>query len=94
MPKSPSLKDSLTTQQRMPRGFTIARTGPFTTVTTTAALSTQFGRQFNDSNCGDFALFADDDGAGYLMYSSDHHVQVRVGIMSSVTCSCLLPVAR
>jgi beta-xylosidase len=50
--------------------------GPFLTISNTAANTTQFGNLHNNSHCGDFSLFKDDDGAGYLLYSSDAHVQV------------------
>ena len=52
--------------------------GPFVTVNTTVALSTQFGQHYNNSNVGDFALFVDDDGTCYLLYSSDAHAQIEV----------------
>lgn len=52
--------------------------GPFVTVNTTVALSTQFGQRYNNSNVGDFALFVDDDGTCYLLYSSDAHAQIEV----------------
>ena len=50
--------------------------GPFQTISTTTALSTQFGAKYNNSNVGDFSLFKDDDGLAYLLYSSSAHVQV------------------
>jgi len=50
--------------------------GPFRTIANTTALSTQFGKKFNNSNCGDFSLFADDDGTAYILYSSDAHAQI------------------
>lgn len=50
--------------------------GPFSVVSTTVALSTQFGAMYNNSNVGDFSLFVDDDGAGYLLYSAHAHCQI------------------
>lgn len=51
------------------------RAGPFTTTSTMTGNSTQYGAP-NNSGVGDMALFKDDDGAGYLMYSANAHVQV------------------
>lgn len=50
--------------------------GPFLTIATDTALSTQFGRLYNNSKCGDFSLFKDDDGVAYILYSSDAHAQI------------------
>ena len=50
--------------------------GPFVTVNTTVALSTQWGHYYNNSNVGDFALFVDDDGAAYIHYSANAHAQI------------------
>lgn len=55
--------------------------GPFAVISTNVSLTTQFGSFYNDSNVGDFSLFVDDDGAGYILYSSNAHCQVRVNIM-------------
>ena len=52
--------------------------GPFATVNTSVALSTQFGSKYNNSNVGDFAIFVDDDETAYLLYSSDAHAQIEV----------------
>lgn len=49
--------------------------GPFNTISNTTALSTEYGFKANNSDCGDFSLFADDDGTAYLLYSSGAHVQ-------------------
>jgi hypothetical protein len=50
--------------------------GPFTVVSTTTALSTQYGKLYNNSNVGDFSLFVDDDASAYILYSADSHCQV------------------
>lgn len=50
--------------------------GPFTTISNTTAMSTQFGHLSNNSDVGDFSLFQDDDGTAYILYSSHAHVQV------------------
>ena len=49
--------------------------GPFLTISTSVANTTQYGHLANNSDCGDFSLFIDDDSTGYLLYSSGHHVQ-------------------
>jgi hypothetical protein len=49
--------------------------GPFLTVSNTTAASTEFGFKANNTDCGDFALFVDDDGTAYILYSSGAHVQ-------------------
>lgn len=49
--------------------------GPFNTISTTTALSTQFGHLANNSDVGDFSLFKDDDGVAYILYSAHAHVQ-------------------
>lgn len=49
--------------------------GPFTTVNRTAGSSFRFGFPAN-SDIGDFSVWADDDGAGYMLYSSHAHCQV------------------
>ena len=50
--------------------------GPFFTIANDTALSTQFGKKYNNSNCGDFSLFKDDDGTAYILYSSNAHAQI------------------
>jgi len=49
--------------------------GPFLTVSNTTAASTEFGFKANNTDCGDFSLFADTDGTAYILYSSGAHVQ-------------------
>lgn len=41
----------------------------------TAGSSFRFGHP-NNSDIGDFSLYADDDGTGYILYSAHHHCQV------------------
>jgi len=42
----------------------------------TVAMSTQYGNLHNNSHVGDLNLFLDSDGKGYLIYSSQLHVQI------------------
>ena len=51
--------------------------GPYTSDwNDTVAMSTQFGNLNNNAHVGDLNLFLDDDGQGYLIYSSKQHVQI------------------
>ena len=49
--------------------------GPFLTISNQTARSTEFGHKANNTDCGDFSLFQDDDGTAYILYSSGAHVQ-------------------
>ena len=49
--------------------------GPFSTVNKTVGSSFKFGFPHN-TDIGDFSLWVDDDGTGYMLYSADHHCQV------------------
>lgn len=61
--------------------------GPFRTISTTVALSTQYGALYNNSGVGDFSLFVDDNGDGYILYSSKAHVQASLGLCT-LGCTC------
>ncbi len=49
--------------------------GPFVTVNRTVGSSFRFGYP-NNADIGDFSLWADDDGTGYMLYSAHAHCQI------------------
>lgn len=52
-----------------------SRAGPFRTISNSTGNTTQFGWP-NNTGVGDFSLFKDDDGKGYLLYGANFHCQV------------------
>jgi hypothetical protein len=49
--------------------------GPFNTVNRTVGSSFRFGHHDN-SDIGDFSLWSDEDGTGYMLYSAHSHCQI------------------
>ena len=74
--------------------------GPFKTVSTTAGASfkwgqhgacASFGRGRPNTCLGDFSLFKDDDGAGYMLYSHDPGPTAAAGVSGKLSVARLTP---